>query len=247
MLIPPSTAFAQWMNSIPLSIVQVASNTKADINIRFTPMENDAILALTYIGTDGTWLTPGEINITFNDDYNEQWTDYILFSKTAVHEIGHALGMGHSTIASAIMFAYYNGILHPVHPDDKMGIHSIYGWKTPKWSRIDSGSNTSSMIQVTSISGTASNDGLYQMRSTGQILRYSNGAWATVDNYKETAQITGANGRLYQRHYDGGTFLWTGSASNWQPISYRHKRYRYCGRSRSTLCTEKRWLGSTFV
>ena len=207
------------MNFIPISIIPAASNARADINIRFIPLGgDDTRYGYTSMVSEGIYLSSGNINITFNDDY--QWTDDRLFAFTAVHEIGHALGMSHSGVESAIMFAYYDGTIRPIHPDDKMGVHSIYGWKTPKWTRRDSGSTISSMIQVTSNSVTASaNDGLYQMRSTGQILRFANGAWTTVDNNKDTAQITGANGNLYQRHYDGGTFRWIGSASNWQAIS----------------------------
>ncbi|RAR15626.1 matrix metalloproteinase-19 isoform x2 [Stemphylium lycopersici] len=214
-----SAAFAQWMNFIPLNIVPAASNARADINIRFVPLgRDDTRYGYTSMVSEGIYLSSGNINITFNDDY--QWTDDRLFTFTAVHEIGHALGMSHSGVESAIMFAYYDGTMRPIHADDKMGVHSIYGWKTPKWIRIDSRSTINSMIQVTSNSVTASaNDGLYQMHSTGQILRFVNGAWTTVDNNKDTAQITGANGNLYQRHFDGGTFRWTGSASNWQAIS----------------------------
>ncbi|KAI4948783.1 hypothetical protein J4E86_008132 [Alternaria arbusti] len=214
-----SAAFAQWMNYIPLNIVPAASNAKADINIRFSPLgRDDTRYGFTSMVSEGTSMSSGNINVTFNDDY--QWTDDRLFGYTAVHEIGHALGMSHSGVEAAIMFAYYDGSIRPMHPDDKMGIHSIYGWKSPIWNRIDSGSAITNMIQVTSNTATASaNDGLYQMRSSGQILRYSNGAWVVADNNKDTAQITGANGNLYQRHYDGGTFHWTGSASNWQALS----------------------------
>jgi len=35
--------------------------------------------------------------------------DYDL-ETVAIHEIGHSLGMAHSTIASAVMYAYYNGM-----------------------------------------------------------------------------------------------------------------------------------------
>ncbi|KAF1840401.1 uncharacterized protein K460DRAFT_371594 [Cucurbitaria berberidis CBS 394.84] len=206
------------MNYAPLNIVPAASNANADVYIRFAPFgRDDTRYAYTSMVSDGVSLSTGNINLTFNDDY--QWSDDRLFNYTAVHEIGHALGLSHSAVESAVMFAYFVGNIRPLHPDDKMGIHSIYGWKSPKWSRIGSNTATKNMIQVTSISDTtAANDGLYQMRSSGQILRYASGSWASVDNNKDTVQIAGAGGNLYQRHADGSTYRWTGSSSDWQYI-----------------------------
>ncbi|KAF1946290.1 hypothetical protein EJ02DRAFT_394492 [Clathrospora elynae] len=212
-----SAAFAQWMNYVPLNIVPAASNARPDIYIRFASFgPDDTRYGYTTMVSNGVYMSSGNINVTFNDDY--QWTDDRLFIYTAVHEIGHVLGLSHSSVEAAVMFAYYDGNIRPVHPDDKMGIHSIYGWKTPKWTRIDANTTTKNLVQVTSSDTVAANNGLYQMRTTGQILRYNNGAWITVDANKDTAQIAGSAGNLYQRHYDGSTYRWTGSASNWLPL-----------------------------
>jgi Matrixin len=45
----------------------------------------------------------------------------------AAHEIGHALGLYHSGIASAVMYATYNGVKHSLTSDDTAGIQSVYG------------------------------------------------------------------------------------------------------------------------
>lgn len=205
------------MNFIPLNIFQT-SNAKADIYIRFAPLgRDDTRYGYTSMVSDGTSLSSGNINITFNDDY--VWTDDRLFNYTAVHEIGHALGLSHSGVESAVMFAYYEGNIRAIHSDDKMGVHNIYGWKNPRWSRVDANTASKNMIQISTGSDrVAASDGLYQMRSNGQVLRYSSNSWTTVDNNRDTVQIAGAAGNLYQRHTDGSTYRWTGSGSDWQMI-----------------------------
>jgi len=194
---------------------QAASNAKADIYILFKSLgRDDTRYGFTTMVSDGVSLQSGNINVTFNDDY--AWSDDRLFSYTAVHEIGHALGLSHSAVEKAVMFAYFGGYIRPLHADDKMGVHNIYGWKNPQWSRIDANAATRSMIQVTSSSSASSAiDGLYQMRSNGQILRYTNNAWISADNNPDTAQIAGSSGRLFQRHYDGSTYQWNGNGEIW--------------------------------
>jgi predicted Zn-dependent protease len=51
------------------------------------------------------------------------------FFWTAVHEIGHALGVDHSTYWDAIMYPYYTGYKPnlKLHEDDIMAIQAKYG------------------------------------------------------------------------------------------------------------------------
>jgi hypothetical protein len=44
----------------------------------------------------------------------------------AIHEFGHALGMGHSTVTTAAMYPAYNGTKEALSTDDISGIRSIY-------------------------------------------------------------------------------------------------------------------------
>ena len=49
--------------------------------------------------------------------------------QTALHEIGHILGLKHSTVAGTIMWSYLQNGLHTLHHDDIDSIQSLYGPK----------------------------------------------------------------------------------------------------------------------
>lgn len=46
---------------------------------------------------------------------------------TLIHEIGHSLGLGHSSVAGAAMTTYYSGVQEYLSNDDVAGVQSIWG------------------------------------------------------------------------------------------------------------------------
>lgn len=73
--------------------------------------------------------------ITFNTA--KSWSTYAIclpgkmdVQSTATHELGHALGLGHSTYSDATMWQYgYTGTIwkRSLYSDDENGIRAIYG------------------------------------------------------------------------------------------------------------------------
>jgi hypothetical protein len=103
--------------------------TEGDIRIAGYPM-GLGTLANTYLPPPlNTTSIAGDI--FFNTA--QPWAIGSTFDieTVALHEIGHALGMGHSAIENAVMYADYNGIKNSLNSDDIAGIQSIYGVRQP--------------------------------------------------------------------------------------------------------------------
>jgi hypothetical protein len=75
-------------------------------------------------------------DIVFNSSINWQINSSYDIETVAIHEMGHALGMGHSQITYACMYAYYNGIKQTLSGDDASGLQSIYG--APQYDQFNS-------------------------------------------------------------------------------------------------------------
>jgi hypothetical protein len=125
-------AFAAWADVTTLKLYEVPDANDVDIRIRFAANDGaSGTLAVT------TWWYSGDkierVEMAFDED--ETWSatnrattgQPIELFIVAVHEIGHALGLGHSSTNSAVMYAYYQPSLDALTQDDIDGIHSKYG------------------------------------------------------------------------------------------------------------------------
>ncbi len=74
----------------------------------------------------------GSIAGDMHFDDSNFWSDgggsgTIDFYTVALHELGHALGLGHSTVSGSVMEAFYGGARRTLTADDIAGIQAIYG------------------------------------------------------------------------------------------------------------------------
>jgi len=94
------------------------------------------VLAHAFYPTDG--------RLHFDDA--ETWTTSgsgIDLESVALHELGHSIGLGHSSNPSAVMYAYYSGPRRNLTDDDLQGVQAAYGenqlvkWPISDWGYDD--------------------------------------------------------------------------------------------------------------
>ncbi len=86
-----------------------------------------SVLAHAYGPGSQTTFSNGSIAGDIHLDNSENWVSDIDLATVLLHEIGHTLGLGHSTVAGSIMFATYSSANFNLAADDIAGIQSIYG------------------------------------------------------------------------------------------------------------------------
>jgi len=137
-------AAAVWEAAADINLVQVADDglpigTAGDQqgdprfgDIRIGGMaQSGGQLAFTFVpppqngGTDA-----GDIFFNTSQLWQTNGTTYDL-ETVAIHEFGHALGLGESAIATADMYGSYSGVRQALASDDIAGIQSIYGARPP--------------------------------------------------------------------------------------------------------------------
>lgn len=110
----------------------------------------------------------------------QQWqinNDYDLLS-VAIHEFGHALGMGHSDIVAANMYTYYAWMKQQLQPDDIQGIQNLYGGVPADPTPNTNAASAIDLTPLTDAQGRVS-------YNAGYVTNYANTEW-----YKITAPST---------------------------------------------------------
>jgi len=79
-------------------------------------------------------LSASEIDIVLSTNKRISWntdgTNYDVFT-VVLHELGHGLGLGHSEVSAAVMYASYHGDMDELHLDDECGVKKLYGTPCP--------------------------------------------------------------------------------------------------------------------
>lgn len=144
-----SKAAVYWSSYANINMAQVSDNGASmgttgnqqgdsrfgDIRISMIPMSGNvlgyAMLPPPYNGgTDaGDIVLNSNIAWQVNSDYD--------FQTVVIHELGHALGLDHSSLSTADMYPYYNGVKQTLTTDDIAGIQNVYGaYPAPNHSNV---------------------------------------------------------------------------------------------------------------
>lgn len=128
-------AFKLWADETPLNFNEVADSAQADILIGWAEGEH---------GDGDPFDGPGDVlahasypnpysdrQVFLHFDETERWvnseTQNVDLLTVAAHEIGHNLGLDHSSDPNALMYPSYAGPRRFLGQDDVAGVQSLYG------------------------------------------------------------------------------------------------------------------------
>ena len=113
-----------------------------DIRIGMIPLPS-GVLAETFLPPPANGGTDAG-DILFNSTVNWQINSNYDLMTVAAHEFGHSLGLGESSVSTAVMYGTYNGIKQALTSDDIAGIQSIYG--TRQFDQFNAGGQRNNTI-----------------------------------------------------------------------------------------------------
>ncbi|XP_073405722.1 stromelysin-2-like [Dendrobates tinctorius] len=157
-----------WESVSPLKFVEVGINQTADIDMFFVSgQHNDGernafdgpgrVLGHAFMPPFSK--TKKDLDGDLHLDNDEKWSinekKGVNLLQAAAHELGHSLGLDHSTISEALMAPTYKGYkpLFQLHQDDIEAIQALYGKPTTK--TVASSSSASSKAVTPNVTSNA--------------------------------------------------------------------------------------------
>jgi len=136
-------------------------------------------------------------DLHFDEDETWSLTSNIHMFTVALHEAGHSLGLNHSDVTGAVMYAFYGGAVSGLEADDIAGIRALYS---------DNGGSCDDLFESDNSSGQANsiNDGDQQAHS---ICPAGDEDWVKFTLAEESAvgiETSGPSGDTVMWLYDSG-------------------------------------------
>ncbi|MDI1483666.1 matrixin family metalloprotease [Polyangium sp. y55x31] len=176
-------ALFSWTSSSSFSFSEVSSGE----NISFGFYTGSHGCTDAFDGSSGVlahaYSPGGGLGGDVHFDDAEGWSSGFL-ETVALHEVGHSLGLGHSSVSGATMYAYYSGVDTSLADDDRAGIWSRYAsYASPSGcGSLSSGQGLGAEQSVWSC------DGRFQLKfqGDGNLVLYQGGSalWASGTNGK---------------------------------------------------------------
>jgi hypothetical protein len=131
-----NAAFAEWSEVANIQFQQVSSTAASDIDFSEGAIDGASnVLGVTSYSFSGGQLQNADIEFDSADNLSGS-----EFSLVAIHEIGHAIGLGHFNDDPAVMNSTANFSLDGLARSDIDGIGALYGANTTDMS--DAGTGT---------------------------------------------------------------------------------------------------------
>jgi hypothetical protein len=130
-----NAAFAEWSEVANIQFQAVSSTADADIDFSNSAIDGAGnVLGVTGFSFSGGQLQSADIQFDSGDNLSGS-----EFSLVAIHEIGHAIGLGHFNDDPAVMNSTANFSLTGLAQSDIDGIVALYGANTTDMSDAGTG------------------------------------------------------------------------------------------------------------